>query len=130
MACVHTQKVWNLIKISSNYQEIKVTFDVEEKDFFYHPPQLKFTGLLFYLSHRSFNLPSAHLSYTSTLGSLLSLNTRFVFLMCVVYVLYCICNFVCCVLSSGLCIILCYVCYFVFFCYCSTTATGYKPTCS
>ena len=31
----------------------------------------------------------------STLGSLLDLNTHFVFLMCVVYVIYCICNFVC-----------------------------------
>ena len=35
---------------------------------------------------------------SSTLGSLLGLNTHFVFLMCVLYALYCICNFVCCVL--------------------------------
>ena len=33
-----------------------------------------------------------------TLGSLLGLNNNFTFLMCVVCVLYCICNFVCCVL--------------------------------
>ena len=41
----------------------------------------------------------------STLGSLLGLNTHFVFLMCVVYVLYCIRYFV-------LCIVLSVVCYF------------------
>ena len=35
---------------------------------------------------------------SSTVGSLLGLNTHFVFLKCVVYALYCICNFLCCVL--------------------------------
>jgi hypothetical protein len=45
------------------------------------------------------------------------LNSHFVFLKCAVYVLYCICNFVCCVLFLSVC---CFV-------YCSTTATGYKP---
>jgi hypothetical protein len=43
-----------------------------------------------------------------TLGSLLSRNTHFVFLMCVVYVLYCICNFVCCVLVWS-CVLFCVV---------------------
>ena len=33
-----------------------------------------------------------------SLGSLVRLNTHFVFLVCVVYMLYYICNFVCCVL--------------------------------
>ena len=45
---------------------------------------------------------------SSTLGSLLGLNTRFLFLMCVVYVLYCFCNFV-------LYIVLSVVCYFVWY---------------
>ena len=35
--------------------------------------------------------------HSSILGSLLGFNIQFVFLMCVVYVLYFICNFVCCV---------------------------------
>jgi hypothetical protein len=52
---------------------------------------------------------------SDTLGSVLRLNTHFVFLMCAVYMLYFICHFVCFVLFCVLCVVLCDVCYFVFF---------------
>ena len=46
--------------------------------------------------------------------------------VCIVFVIlfYFVCNFVLCIVLS-----VC-VCYFVFFVYFSTTATGYIPTCS
>ena len=56
-------------------------------------------------------------SFLSTLGSSLGLNTHFEFFMCIVHVLYCVCNFACCVLSC-------------FLYYCSTTAIGYKSICN
>ena len=46
---------------------------------------------------------------SSTLGSFLGLNAHFVFLMFVVYVLYCICHFVCCILFWVLCVTLCFL---------------------
>ena len=52
---------------------------------------------------------------SSTLGSLLGLNTHFTFLMCVVYVLYYICNVVC-YLNDVCYFVLCVIrmmCYFV-----------------
>ena len=61
---------------------------------------------------------------SSTSGSLLRWNSHFVFLMCVVHVLYCVCSFVCCVLF-WVCVLIC-----VFCVYCSITTTGYKPICS
>ena len=52
-----------------------------------------------------------------TLVSFLGLNTHFVFIVCVVYVFFCICNFVCCVLFWVLHVILCDVWYFMFLYY-------------
>ena len=51
----------------------------------------------------------------STVGSLLGLNTHFEFLLCVVYMLYGICNFVCLYYFEcySVCCDLFYVTYFV-----------------
>jgi hypothetical protein len=42
--------------------------------------------------------------HSPSLGSLLRLNIHFVFLMCVVYVRYCVCNFMCFVLFCVMCL--------------------------
>ena len=49
--------------------------------------------------------------FRQNLGSLLGLSTHFVFLICVGYALYCVCNVLCCILFAC-CVLFCVMSFF------------------